>query len=88
LKAGSGSLNLTVSLRQPDETVFEFLTRLAEVHGEEMKRALFDDETHRLRPSILLSLNGHVVDRASSQEQLLSPGDEIALLPAFAGGYV
>ena len=86
LKPGSGALKLMLELVQPGETLLAALSRLAEIHGAGLAQVLFDQETGKLKSSFALAVNGQVVNHGASQEQPLSPGDEIALLPAFAGG--
>ena len=86
LSTGSGSFSLTHSFPQSGETLQGFLSRLGEAYGPSFQQALFNDETGKIRTSILLVLNKRVINRSEIEGQVLSPGDEITLLPAFAGG--
>jgi molybdopterin converting factor small subunit len=86
LKSGSGSLSLTFTLLQADEPLLNFLSRFGEAYGPRLKQTLFVEETGEIRPSIVLLLNNQLINRSEVGDQLLSPGDEIALLPAFSGG--
>lgn len=86
LKSGSGSLSLTYSLLQPGETLLSFLSRLGEAYGPRLQQALFDEETGKIRSSIALLLNNRLISQSEIEGEVLSPGDEITLLPAFSGG--
>ncbi len=59
------------------------LAGLAARHGEDFTRIVFDDG-HRVRPSLMVLVNGAVVAKGSAP--VLKEGDEVTLLPAIAGG--
>jgi MoaD family protein len=56
---------------------------LCREHGEEFAGFLRDD-TGRIRPFILVLVNGEAVDRDPSRK--LADGDEITLMPPISGG--
>jgi molybdopterin converting factor small subunit len=86
LKSGSGSLSLNYPLLQSSETLPSYLSRLGEAYGPRLQQALFDEETGKIRPSIVLLLNNQLINHSEIEGQVLSPGDEIIFLPAFSGG--
>ncbi len=69
----------------PGETIQLVLDRLA-AESEPFARHVFDRDLGRVKESVALLLNGRHVDLVGGIETALQPGDELLLLPGFAGG--
>ena len=61
----------------------ELLSQRAEYFGEPFRKIVMD-ESSRLRPSVLITVNGEMMDKQSPPP--LTDGDNITLIPAIAGG--
>ncbi len=61
----------------------EALADRTKSYGADFQRILFDDQG-RLRPSVMITVNGAAIDKDEPPQ--LKDGDEIAMLPAIAGG--
>ena len=68
----------------PEQTgLAALISNLALRYGDKFSRIVLD-EAGQLRPSILISVNGNIVDKKSPPA--LKDGDQVSLLTAMAGG--
>jgi len=67
------------------ETLGDLLARLANGNHEAW-RAIFDAQTHQMRPAIMTIFNGTILARSEAPQTRLSDGDQIGFRVALAGG--
>ncbi len=67
------------------ETLGDLLARLANGNHEAWQ-AIFDAQTHQMRPIIVTIFNGTALARSEAPQTRLSDGDRIALRVAYGGG--
>ena len=67
------------------ETLGDLLARLANGNHEAW-RAIFDAQTHRIRPVIITILNGKALTFSEAPQTRLSDNDQIAFRVAYGGG--
>jgi len=84
------SLELTspggASISAPEgETILGMVRRLA-AEDPGLWKAILDEKTQEIRPNVLVTLNGCLVNPYDRSEALLKEGDEVLLLPNFDGG--
>lgn len=81
---GEGSTIITIPIRN-GATVRSLLEEQA-AESEAFQRLVYDPEFGRIREYVALIVNGRVVELAGGLDRRLQPGDELLLLPGFAGG--
>jgi sulfur carrier protein ThiS len=69
----------------PGETLGDLLARLTNGNHEAW-RAIFDAQTHEIRPIIITIFNGTALARSEAPQTCLSDGDQIAFRIAYGGG--
>jgi uncharacterized protein YecA (UPF0149 family) len=79
-----GALILEEKIEQ-GETLGDLLARLAN-DNHEAWQAIFDAQTHRIRPIIMTILNGTVLAFSEAPQTRLSDSDQIAFRVAYGGG--
>ena len=79
-----GSLILEEKIDQ-GETLGDLLARLANGNPEAW-RAIFDAQTHRIRPAIMTIFNGKALAYSEAPQTRLSDSDQIAFRVAYGGG--
>jgi hypothetical protein len=67
------------------ETLGDLLARLANGNHEAW-RAIFDAQTHEIRPIIITTLNGTALGFSEAPQTGLSDGDQIDLRVGYGGG--
>jgi len=68
-----------------DATVYDLLSGLAGVYGENFRDELFDS-MGKLKDDVMVTVDEAIIDRGCSDAIRLKPGETIALLPIFHGG--
>lgn len=71
-------------LAEPAPTIGALLSRLAEQHGGDFRRTVFDGE--QLSSSIIVMVNGQSVAHLGGLATPLGPDDVVAVFPMVAGG--
>lgn len=66
-------------------TVRDLLARLA-AESPKFAELVYDREGDRLKEYAALILNGQTIELAGGLDRPLEPGDQLLLLPGFAGG--
>jgi len=66
-------------------SVLTLFRRFAAENGP-FSKLLFDTKTHLIHPSVLVILNGRIVNPYDRGETALKEGDELTLLPMMDGG--
>ena len=66
-------------------TVRDLLVRLAAA-SPKFAELVYDQEGERLKEYAALILNGQTIELAGGLDRRLEPGDQLLLLPGFAGG--
>jgi molybdopterin converting factor small subunit len=79
-----GALILEEKIVQ-DETLGDLLARLANGNPKAW-RAIFDAQTHQIRPIIVTVFNGTALSFSEAPQTSLSDGDQIAFRVAYGGG--
>jgi MoaD family protein len=85
VSGGAGSLTLEEEIGE-GEHVRSLLDRLADRYGERFREALFHAETGQIRLHLVVLVNGQSLASRQGVETELRDGDEVVLLPAYAGG--
>jgi hypothetical protein len=67
------------------ETLGDLLTRLAK-GNDEAWQAIFDAQTHRIRPIIMTVFNGTALSISEAPQTRLSDSDQIDFRVAYGGG--
>ncbi len=80
----TGSEEMWISVPE-GESVLGMARRLASERGG-FWNAIFDEKTQAFGPSVLVVLNGSIVNPYDRTEGRLRDGDELLLLPTFDGG--
>jgi MoaD family protein len=65
-------------------TLGELLEALAVRYGPAFRRAVLDGE--RLRPAVVILINGHNARSSGGLEARLAPTDEVSIFPPLGGG--
>ena len=68
------------------DTVGEILTKFLEQHGKSLDKSLVDHKTKRLRPFILVLVNGRNILFLNGFNTPLKDDDVMAISPPIAGG--
>lgn len=82
LKEILGGNNQDVDLREEDATIRGLLSTLARLHGERLKKELFDPKTGEVK-FYRIVLNGR---HCTDLDIRLKDGDRVDFYPALAGG--
>lgn len=80
----TGVNEITLNIEQ-NSTIKDVLKLLTSEFGKEFKITLFENPD-TLSKYIIISLNGRDIRSLKNLESSLHDGDEVALLPAIAGG--
>jgi MoaD family protein len=80
----SPSADLQASPDGPCATLGELLEALAARYGPAFRRAVLDGE--RLRPAVVVLINGHNARFAGELDAPLARHDEVAIFPPLGGG--
>ena len=83
---GAGEQGTTERLTlEPGTTVRDVLISLA-ADSAKFEELVYDRADDRLKEYAALIVNGQMIDLAGGLGRTLAPGDELLLLPGFAGG--
>lgn len=64
----------------------DVVRKLVENYGDDVESLLIDDKHNKVRPQILIFLNGKSVQHSKLSTIKLSDGDELSIIPPVAGG--
>ena len=67
-------------------TVSDLLGKLAEIHGDFLKKLFDADRKNILDPSFIITVNGVLVDRLRGFKTRLKNGDTITIMSLISGG--
>ncbi|MFQ5711549.1 MAG: ubiquitin-like small modifier protein 1 [Candidatus Geothermarchaeales archaeon] len=81
----TGAKELELDLNQ-GSTVKDLFDTLFEKYGADFRRRILDPKTGDLRRFIIVIVNGRDIRHMNQMETELKEGDEVAILPAVAGG--
>jgi molybdopterin synthase sulfur carrier subunit len=88
-----GSIRQTLGLKQAeqieladDSSVSDLLSLLAEKHGEQFQKTVYEPKGLDLKPFYILSLNGLLLNQLNGIETKLKDGDRVILMPVVSGG--
>jgi MoaD family protein len=82
IRQAAAADNLSLDLAD-NATVLQALRLAVDRHGDAFRKLIFDD-SGRLRPSIILLING--VPSAGGVESVLNNGDNVSIFSPVAGG--
>ena len=80
---GGGELEFSV---QEEATIKEILEEIKNSWGEELASQLFEPNSPRVLPHIMLMINGRNTELLNRTETVLQDGDELLILPPVGGG--
>ena len=69
-----------------DASVGDLLFLLAEKHGENFKKAIYEPSGRDLKSNFILTVNGLLLNQLNGIETKLKDGDRVALMPIVSGG--
>jgi len=88
-----GSIRQTLGLKQAEQvelkdgsSICDLLSLLAEKHGENFKKAVYEPKGLDLKPFHILSINGLLLNQLNGIETKLKDGDRVILMPVVTGG--
>ena len=67
-------------------TLQELLCKLSNTHGKWFKEEILESDGEKIREGFIVTVNGIATGQTGGLQTILMDGDEIALLPFFAGG--
>jgi MoaD family protein len=67
-------------------TVSTLLKQLANRYGKAFEEEVFEEEGKTVREGIIVTVNGRSIGQLQGIKTRLNVGDEVTLLPLFAGG--
>ena len=69
-----------------DASLSDLLRKLAELHGEFLKKMFDSDEKNILDPSFVITINGILADRLHGLKTRLKDGDIVTIMSLISGG--
>jgi molybdopterin synthase sulfur carrier subunit len=69
-----------------DASVGDLLFLLAEKHGENFKKAIYEPSGLDLKSNFILTVNGLLLNQLNGIETKLKDGDRVVLMPIVSGG--
>ena len=69
-----------------DALVRDLLTVLAEKHGEQFQKAIYEPKGADLKPHYIASVNGLLLNQLNGIETKLKDGDRVVFMPVVTGG--
>ena len=69
-----------------DALVGDLLFLLAEKHGENFKKAIYEPSGRDLKSNFILTVNGLLLNQLNGIETKLKEGDRVVLMPIVSGG--
>ena len=69
-----------------DASVGDLLFLLAEKHGENFKKAIYEPSGLDLKSNFILTVNGLLLNQLNGIETKLKEGDRVVLMPIVSGG--
>lgn len=89
-----GYIKQTLGITQPENVELkpeassrDLLTLLANKHGEQFKKAVYDPkEPNSLKPYHILAVNGLMINLLNGLDTKLKDGDRVAVMPVVTGG--
>ena len=69
-----------------DAYVRDLLFLLAEKHGENFKKAIYEPGGRDLKSNFILTVNGLLLNQLNGIETKLKEGDRVVLMPIVSGG--
>ncbi|MCJ7559221.1 MoaD/ThiS family protein [Candidatus Bathyarchaeota archaeon] len=69
-----------------DASVGDLLFLLAEKHGENFKKAIYEPSCLDLKSNFILTVNGLLLNQLNGIETKLKDGDRVVLMPIVSGG--
>src|SRR4030066_210802 len=72
---------------QDEATVRDLLALLAEKHGENFKKAVYDPKDVDMKPHHILAVNGLILNQLDNLNTKLKDGDRVAVMTVVPGGW-
>ena len=67
-------------------SVLDLLKALSDKYGDWFRKEILDDKKQNIIEEVVVSVNGRAIGQLGGLSTILKDGDEVALLPLFAGG--
>ncbi len=71
---------------KPEGSARDLLVILAEKHGEQFEKAVYDPKETVLKPFHVLAVNGLMINLLSGLDTKLKDGDRVIVMPVVTGG--
>ena len=73
---------------KPGSTAHDLLVLLADKHGEQFRKAVYDpsEAAGGMKPYHILAVNGLMINLLSGLDTKLKDGDRVAVMPVVTGG--
>lgn len=71
----------------PDKsTVVVLLSMLAQKHGEQFKKAIYESKELDIKSNYVMTVNGYLLNQLDGLKTKLKDGDRVTILPIVSGG--
>lgn len=71
---------------KPEDSARDLMVALAEKHGEQFKKAVYDPKEAALKPYHIIAVNGLMINLLNGLDTKLKDGDRVAVMPVVTGG--
>lgn len=71
---------------KPEASARDLLIRLADKHGEQFKKAVYNPKEAALKPYHIIAVNGLMINLLGGLDTKLKDGDRVAVMPVVTGG--
>ena len=69
-----------------EASVRDLLALLAQKHGEQFKKAVYDPQDISLKPYHIIAIDGTMINLLSDLDTKLKDGDRVTIMPVVTGG--
>jgi molybdopterin converting factor small subunit len=67
-------------------SILDLLVALSENYGDWFRKEILDDKKQNITEGMVVTINGRAIGQLGGMSTLLRGGDDVVLLPFFAGG--
>ncbi len=67
-------------------SILDLLVALSDKYGDWFRKEILDDRKQNIAEGMVVTINGRAIGQLGGMSTLLRDGDDVVLLPFFAGG--
>jgi len=67
-------------------SILDLLIGLSDKYGDRFRKEILDDKKQNIAEGMIVTINGRAIGQLGGLSTLLKDGDDVVLLPFFAGG--